>query len=250
MPSNAWKSFNQNSEDIDNLIDLYRGVVELWEDADDPAPVPDGYDVLFRSAVVYLVTYWEAYIEDICSEALDHLVKHVTEAEKLPKEIKKQVAGELKASKNEIDVWLLADNGWRQHLAKRLPAMREARERSFNTPKAQNTADFVRKVLGIDNIRTSWGFDRITPEVASKKLDDLVEVRGQIAHRGRVEHRLDEKYIEEHVAFLRKIASQTGGRINAHVKNITGKPLWELKKANKPLHPTLGSGALRRPSAG
>lgn len=227
MPSNARKRFDQNSEDIDNLIDLYRGVVDLWEGGDEPEPVPEGYEVLFRSAVVLLVSFWEAYIEDICSESLNHLVKHATDAEKLPKDIKKQVADELKAAKNQIEMWLLADNGWRHYLEKRLPTMREARERSFNTPKAQNTADFVRKVLGINDIRTSWSFDGITPDMASKQLDKLVEVRGQIAHRGRVEQRLDEKYIEEHVAFLRNIVSKTGGRINSHVKKVTGKPLWK-----------------------
>ena len=68
----------------------------------------------------------------------------------------------------------------------------------------------------------------MTPEEASKKLDSLIEVRGQIAHRGRVTQSLDEKWVTEHVEFLRKIASKTGGAINAHVRQATGKALWSL----------------------
>lgn len=173
-----------------------------------------------------MVSHWEAYVEDICSEALDHLVQHASDATKLPKEIKKQVADEIKEEKNEIWMWQLADSGWRQYLKDRLPGLRLARERSFNTPKAQNTAEFVRRVLGIADIRTSWEFEGFTPEVASKKLDALVEVRGQIAHRGKVRLQLDEKWVKEHVAFLQKVVSKTGGQINAHAKKVTGKPLW------------------------
>ena len=77
MPSKARKRFDENAGDIDLLIDLYQGTVELYKD--DKAVVEKVYEVLFRSAIVLMVSHWEAYIEDICSEALEHLMTHVTE---------------------------------------------------------------------------------------------------------------------------------------------------------------------------
>ncbi len=224
MPSNAYKRFNQSITDIDHLIGLYEAMETLYED--DKEGIPEGYEVLFRSAVVLMVSHWEAYIEDICGEALEHLVKHVSEASKLPKVIKKQTAIELKESKNEIKVWDIADKGWKNYIKERLPALKEARNRSFNTPKAHNTADFLKNALGITDIRTAWTFDRFNPEDVSKKLDVLIELRGQIAHRGRIKQNIDKQLVEDHVQFLRKVVSKTGGRINSHLKNITGKSLF------------------------
>jgi hypothetical protein len=75
---------------------VYRMAKMLWKD--DPDNFPDGLDVLFRSAVVLMVSCWEAYIEDICSDALEHLVTHATDASALPKSVKQQIAIELKSS--------------------------------------------------------------------------------------------------------------------------------------------------------
>ena len=86
MPSNARKKFDENMADVDHLIDLY-GAMEALSEADGE-PISEGIDVLFRSAVVLMVSHWEAYVEDICSEALTHLVDHLPSAESLPKELK------------------------------------------------------------------------------------------------------------------------------------------------------------------
>jgi hypothetical protein len=226
MPSKAFKRFSTLS-DSDVLIDLHNGVVRLFTaDADDQEPMPEGLDVLLRAAVVMMVSQWEAYIEDICSEGLNHLVEHVPDASILPKEIRKLIAVELKGDKNEVAVWDLAGDGWRRYLHSRLSKLKEGRDRSFNTPKAQNTADFVRCVLGIADIRESWAFDDLQPAAVAKRLDMLVEVRGQIAHRGRIEQHIDKEWVLDQMAFLRKVVAKTGGRINSHVKKVTSKPLW------------------------
>ncbi len=69
MPTLAREHFNRNAQDIDNLIGLYQIVVgELFKD--DPEQVSNALEVLLRSAVVLIVSHWEAYIEDIADEAL------------------------------------------------------------------------------------------------------------------------------------------------------------------------------------
>ena len=86
--------------------------------------------------------------------ALEHELVH-----ELPKEIKKQVADEIKSSKNAIEVWELADAGWRVYIRNRMAAFKQARDRSFNTPRAVNTAEFMRRTVGIEDIKTAWSFD-------------------------------------------------------------------------------------------
>lgn len=226
MPSKAFKRFSTLS-DCDVLLDMHDGLVALVAaDEGDHDPIPEGLDVLFRAAVVMMVSQWEAYIEDICSEGLNHLVEHVPDASSLPKEIRKLIAAELKEDRNEIAVWALAGDGWRRYLQSRLAMLKVGRDRSFNTPKAQNTAEFVRRALGIADIRAAWAFDGLQPAAVAKRLDMLVEVRGQIAHRGSIEQHIDREWVLDQMAFLRKVVAKTGGRINSHVKRVTGKPLW------------------------
>jgi hypothetical protein len=215
---------DENKEDVDHFIDLY-GAVEQLSEADGE-PIPKGIDVLFRSAVVLMVSHWEAYVEDICSEALTHLVNHLPSAENLPKELKKKVAKELSESKNELAMWEIADEGWRALLLGRLSDYQAGRDRSFNTPKSQNTADFVRNVLGIKDIRSSWKYEALNKEPLEKKLDQLIAIRSQIAHRGKIEEQINREWVEEHIKFLQKVVSSTGGEINRHLKKLTGKPLW------------------------
>jgi len=143
----------------------------------DGEPLPEAHEVLFRSAVVLMVSHWEAYIEDICSEALDHLIQYTTDPAKLPKEIKKQVADEIKSSKNAIDVWELADAGWRVYIRNRMAAFKQARDRSFNTPRAVNTAEFMRRTVGIEDIKTAWSFAGKDSKAISQQLNALVEVQ-------------------------------------------------------------------------
>ena len=223
MPSTAYKRFNDNAGDVDHLVDLYAPMVELYKDGSED--VPD-YEVLFRSSVVLMVSHWEAYVEDICSEALEHLIRYTTDPGKLPKEIKKQVADELKKAKDEIEIWKLANDGWKTYVRGRMAAFKEARDRSFNTPRSENTADFIRRVLGIEDIRTAWAFDSKSSEQASRQLDALVTIRGEIAHRGRLQQKLDAAFVTDHTAFLRKLVSKTGGKINTHVKQVTGTALF------------------------
>lgn len=224
MPSNARKKFDDNASDIEHLIHVYEGLEAIWKL--DNEPVPEGYEVLFRSAVVLMVSHWEAYVEDVCSEALEHLVKNLKDPTKLPKELKKQIAEEVKGSKNEIEVWKLVGVGWKQYVVDRLNAQKEARDRSFNTPKAQNTSEFFARVLGIDDVRRAWVFDGMESKVIARKLDSLVATRGEIAHRGRVTQRIDAMWVTDHVDFLRKVVSKTGGAIHRHLKQVTGTGLW------------------------
>lgn len=224
MSSNAWKKFNENAEDVDNLIDIYKGLVTVYNETG--GGEPDGAGVLFKSAIVLLVSNWEAYIEDITSEALEHIVRESKNSSGIPKEIKKKIRSAILAEKNEIEMWNLADDGWRDYLLKRLSHYKSERNKNFNSPKSTKTIEFIRDNLGIDDISTYWIPDKNHPEDIKKELDKFIEVRGSIAHRGKIQVTIDLAYVKKHLKLIRYIASITGGKISTHVKRITGKALW------------------------
>ena len=225
MASNARKAFSENMRDINALVDLFE-TIQAMEKEDPTNPFPDEYDVVLRSAVVLLVTYWEAYIEDIVAEAVAHLVANVSSPDDLPKELRKELAASLKQDKNDLAVWKLAENGWRTELNARLNESAKSRNRNFNTPKSLQTKEFVRATLGIDDISKSWTLNGKTAEDARKMLDVLVEVRGQIAHRGKLSKKLEPANISQFRQFFEQLIAKTGGAINSHLKKHAKQGLW------------------------
>lgn len=220
MPSLARNAFDKNVEDIERLLDLHRQIGGTEKDR-------YHLEVLNKSAIVLITAFWEAYCEDIASEGLAHIVKYAKSADALPKELKKQVAAELKKDDNEIQLWKIADDGWRKYLSNRLDNFREVRNRRLNTPKTANIDDLFLSAVGVERISKSWRLGKsLTPKHASERLDKYVELRGAIAHRGQSSGSVIKGQVEDYFKLVKGLAAKTGGHVYSHVKDITGKPLW------------------------
>lgn len=225
MSSNARKSFDENLKDIKRLMSLHE------QEGGPSAGRRYGLEVLNKSAIVLITSYWEVYCEDIAAEALVHIVKHSKSADVLPKELKKQVAKELGKEKNELAIWEMADDKWKGYLTKRLGKLQEDRNRKLNTPKSENIDQLFESAIGIPKVSSSWRWARkMTVAKAKGKLNRYVSLRGSIAHRGTASKSVKKNEVEDYLDFIKKLAGRTGGKINTHVKSITGKPLWVKKK--------------------
>src|SRR5438094_10517169 len=123
MPSKARVSFNENAEDIRRLLELHKDKGGIAKGR------RYGLEVLNKAAIVLLTSFWEAYCEDIAAEALHHIVTHSPVPDKLPIELRKLVAKELKAEDHELAVWKLSEGGWRDVLKARLAALQVERNR-------------------------------------------------------------------------------------------------------------------------
>ena len=178
MPSRARNSLDENLKDISRLIGLHTMV-----GGSGPGR-RHGLEVLHKSAVVLITAYWESYYEDIAAEGLAHIVKHGKSANVLPKELKQQLAKDLKAAPHELEVWKIADRGWRTYLGSRLAELRKARNWDFNTPKSDQIDTLFLRALGIKQILRSWKWHGISAAKAGQKLSRYVALRGEIAHRG------------------------------------------------------------------
>jgi len=225
MPSKARKAFDANTKDIERLLELHtkEGGVQKGRRY--------GLEVLNKSAVVLITAYWEAYCEDIAAEGLEHIVKHSKSAEALPKELKKEIAKVINGNKNELELWKIADDGWRTYLKDRLSELQTKRNRRLNTPKADNIDELFRSAVGISKISSEWRWPKkMTAQRAREKLDKYVTLRGAIAHRGQYSVSVKKADVDDYFAFIKQLASKTGGAVNRHVKSITGRPLWLTRR--------------------
>ncbi len=111
-------------------------------------------------------------------------------------------------------------------LQSRLTRLQEQRNRRLNTPKSKNIDELFLTATGIADISHSWKWHKMTPSQARNKLDKYVTLRGEIAHRGTASRSCKKQQVEDYFAFVKRLASKTGGRVNTMVRKATGKPLW------------------------
>jgi hypothetical protein len=220
MASKARKAFDQNAKDVDRLLEIHQAI------GGDAPGRKHRLEVLNKSAIVLITAFWEAYCEDLASEALAHIVANVPDASKLPKELKKKVAKEIKDEKNEIAAWDLADRGWHAKVTARLATYTQQRNWDMNTPKANKVDDLFETAIGLPKVSDAWKWKRMSVQKARTRLDDYVTLRGSVAHRGAGSAAVHKAKVEDFFNHVKTLASKTGGRVNRFVKDTTGKALW------------------------
>jgi RiboL-PSP-HEPN len=220
MPSKARRAFDQNAKDVTRLLEIHEHL-----GGDGPGR-RYRLEVLNKSAIVLITAIWEAYCEDIASEALNHLVKHLSNGSALPKELKKRIAKEIKELPNEIAIWDLADSGWKAIVEARLGPWTKETNRKFNTAKSDNIDQLFLNTIGLDTVSKAWQWKKMTAQNARKKLDSYVELRGAIAHRGSSASTCTKTQVEAYFIHVQHLVSNTGGEISKFLRNVTGKKLW------------------------
>ena len=228
MSSNARKAFDKNAEDVNRLLEIHQNL------GGDTQGRRFRLEVLNKSAIILITAFWEAYCEDIASEALDHIIENVSAASALPRELKKKIAKEIKTEQNEIAVWDLADDGWKTRVKNRPAALTEERNRKLNTPKSANMDELFSDAIGLSAVSNAWRWKRMSTQRAKQKLDDYVSLRGAIAHRGAAASSCTKRHVEDYFSHVKELAAKTGGSINTFVKGVTGKSLWRDGKTRHP----------------
>ena len=219
MASKARNAFDNNARDIERLLELHTS------EGGPSRGRRVGLEVLNKSAIVLLTAFWEAYCEDIAAEALEVIVAHAG-PDGLSKELRQRIAQELKATPNELTVWQLADDGWRDVLRRRLEQLRKDRNRRLNAPKAAEIDKLFLTAIGLPRVSDAWSWQKMPVETARAKLDGLIELRGSIAHRGRAAEHCYRAQVEEYFEHVKRLVGKTGGRVNSFVSDVAGRPLW------------------------
>jgi len=193
MGTAARATFEANTQDVVRLMELH----EEFGGTDPGRRV--GLEVLNKSGIVLMCAVWEAYVEDLAAEAIEHFVENGTAA-KLPVALREAVGKELKTDRDAASPWKLAGRGWKRELRSRLKGLQAQRNLSLNTPKAPQVDRFFETALGIPEVSDSWRWPGMNATRARAKLDEYVSLRGDIAHRGETASGVRKKRVKSSVS--------------------------------------------------
>jgi hypothetical protein len=175
--SKAKTAFLANVADVDRLLEIHE---ELTGAA---VGRRHKVEVLNKAAIVLISAFWESYCEDLLSEELLRLVARNSSVLSVPKELRLLLSRNVRKSLDERAPWRLAGKGWRKEIT--AIANTVSSDMNFlNTPKTKQIDGIFKLHLGID-VSRHWHWTGMTASNASKKLDNFVSLRGDVAHRGR-----------------------------------------------------------------
>jgi hypothetical protein len=182
--------------------------------------------VLNRSGIVLVCAVWEAYCEDLVAEALNHLVNHVSGPGGLPDGLRKLIAKEVRADPHDLAAWALAGDGWKSYVVTRLGKLELERNRGLNTPKAKNIDSLFADGLGMSSLSDAWHWSGMGAPQATRKLDDYVSLRGDIAHRGSATSAVGKNRVRNFLSHATSLVGMTDAAVNDFVASECGTPLY------------------------
>ncbi|MFG6178930.1 HEPN domain-containing protein [Halomonas sp. THAF12] len=215
------RSLQANMKDVDRLLEIHTDI------GGTAAGRRYGSEVLNKSAVVMTCANWEAFVETLAEKAIDHILTKSRDHQSVPKVIRKGVASQLKDHKNELKVWDLAADGWKDAILGFRDRVISENISPFNTPKPHNVKELFKKLLDIDDVCANWYWQGMSKVKAADKLKKFVSTRGAIAHRGELDSSITKQYVEQHIEFVIRLSVRTSNVVRDHVKQQTGSYPWK-----------------------
>ncbi len=184
-------------------------------------------NVLNKSAVVLLVACWEAFVEDVAQEAFDSMLKHAEDYKSFTVKVRNLASADLLNPAKKDQIWDLAGNGWKDVLKNHRDKILEKNTGNFNTAKAARVDNLFEDLIGLRHLSTEWHWQGMPMHQAVTRLDSLVSLRGDIAHRVRPNRSVLKGELEESINFIQILAAKTSNRVAVHVKSRTGVSPWD-----------------------
>jgi RiboL-PSP-HEPN len=84
----------------------------------------------------------------------------------------------------------------------------------LNTPNYKNVKGMMKDIFGIADIKEYWSWQGMKPDQAATKLDDLVNLRGALAHGGRVRGSLSIGVCQTYNNHIKALVEATDGAVS------------------------------------
>lgn len=195
---------------------------------------PCNSNIINKSAIVLLCACWEAYIEDTVLQSFDFLMENILSPTYLPKHLKQIIARSLRQDKNELKIWDMADDGWRNLLAKHKDVMLTKYLGHFNTPKPQNIDQLFLDVLGMSSITKKWKeIEGYSSDHVCELLNRFISIRGAIAHGANDIPCVSYEEIMDYLQLIVNLMVRTGSAVREYIKVTTGKDVAEKYKGTR-----------------
>ena len=169
-------------------------------------PAGPGYGPLLRSGTALCYTAWEVYVEEALIETVEWLLENL-QPQELPQAMRDWVA------KESSDPWAFVGDSWRSEVLRlvrnRVEGDAQGR-RGFNTASVHNVKSLYREILGFDPLQgIRWQNKSNTAVRADIAL--LVQVRGEIVHKGTTPGALNLGGVRGWADFVRRLTEKFDG---------------------------------------
>ena len=165
-----------------NLLNDVDSLLENHPASKDPKPgkpAGQGYGPLLRSGTALCYTAWEVYVEEALIETVECLLENL-QPQELPQAMRDWVA------KESSDPWAFVGDSWQSEVLRLVRNRVEGDEqgrRGFNTASVHNVKSLYREILGFDPLQgIRW--QKKPNDAVRADIALLVQVRGEIVHKG------------------------------------------------------------------
>jgi RiboL-PSP-HEPN len=221
MPSKSRTKFLKNEGDVGLLWKHHQ-----QSSGSGPGRRPAEVEVLNRAAIIFITACWEAYVEDVCLEAFELMIKKARSGKDIPGKVQVLVAKRLIESKDDRKLWALADKGWQDVLRAHHTDVREKWISGWHTPKSKQVNDLFSDVLGMRDVVKAWRWKNMPVATAKKVLDEFVTLRGGIAHRVQVGKTVKKHEGSRYLNHVERLVEKTDAAIASHLQQLSGTSPW------------------------
>jgi len=183
-------------------------------------------EVLHKSAIVLLVACWEAFVEDMIGATLEWMIRHAKDYKAFPVAVLERIASTHQGAK----AWLLAGDGWKQVLRDNLKEVLARTTATLNTPRSEQVDALFEKTIGLKNLSKAWYWKGRSVDQSRQSLNDLVTLRGSIAHRVSGARHVRLKDVSDARDFVCRLAVKSHNAVCLHAHRFFSRTPWPLIK--------------------
>lgn len=200
MPSKAYKNFGKNIDTVSRLQKTYNDIRQARHTKGKGA-----FDHITRSAILFLVSSFEVYCEEVLYECCEKLINTAKKGSALPTEVQKTINAYTKNEKNAALPMSLCDDGWKKIYCD----MVKKRTDALNTPNNHNLTDLFSSLVGVSDIKNIADIE---------KIDEIISFRGQITHRVKADSYVHIETVEEYREIVEKVVIDIDKKLCDHIK--------------------------------
>lgn len=205
-----------NIDEVDRLSDIHSQITTKGPGR------KYNVEILHKSAIVLLVACWEAYVEDLVGAMLEHMVVKAKDHTVFPEYVLKRIGSD----HSGLKAWDLAGAGWKKILRGNLQGVLSRTTGSLNTPKTEQVDALFKKAVGLSALSSSWYWPGRSVQQTTTMLDDLVTLRGSIAHRVKTAHSVKLKDVKDARSLVYRLSVKSHNRARAYLLNQLGESPW------------------------
>lgn len=204
----ARDTFDENVADVKQLLSIHE------EKAGEEPGRKYGVSVLNKAAIVLVVTSWETYCKDAAMQSLGQMLRRAEHPDSLEKVVQAAVAKELRRQKNQMLVWNLAGDNWRDSVTSLLQGHTE-----IGSPDADRVSKMMKNMIGLDNLSMTWYWQGMSVDRAHAKLTGLIKLRGDIVHKGSANRPVHKSDVTDYLGHVQHLVEKTEDRISDYLEH-------------------------------